>query len=89
MDRVDAVSFDLDGVMIDTAAVHAAAWRRIFDRFWRTDQGVRRRTTVPRRPALVISLDRSGHGRELREPGANTLVGDLSDVRVAAIAREG
>ncbi len=43
MDRVYAVIFDLDGVIIDTVAVHAAAWQRMFDRFWRTDQGVRRR----------------------------------------------
>ncbi|MCY9783430.1 beta-phosphoglucomutase family hydrolase [Nocardiopsis sp. EMB25] len=27
----DAVLFDLDGVVTDTASVHAAAWRRLFD----------------------------------------------------------
>lgn len=38
--------------------------------------------------ALVIGVDRSGHGRELREHGANTLVGDLGEVRVSATADE-
>ena len=27
----DAVIFDMDGVVIDTATVHAAAWKRLFD----------------------------------------------------------
>ncbi|MDH4264876.1 MAG: hydrolase, partial [Deltaproteobacteria bacterium] len=29
----DAVIFDLDGVITDTASVHAAAWKRMFDDF--------------------------------------------------------
>lgn len=29
--RIDAVVFDLDGVVTDTARVHAAAWTRLFD----------------------------------------------------------
>jgi beta-phosphoglucomutase family hydrolase len=29
----DAVLFDLDGVLTKTASVHAAAWKRLFDRF--------------------------------------------------------
>jgi alpha,alpha-trehalase len=33
IDRLDAVIFDLDGVITDTASVHAAAWREMFDRF--------------------------------------------------------
>ncbi len=33
LDRLDAVIFDLDGVITDTASVHAAAWRRMFDQF--------------------------------------------------------
>jgi beta-phosphoglucomutase family hydrolase len=34
-DRFDAVLFDLDGVLTDTAAVHAACWKRMFDAFLR------------------------------------------------------
>jgi beta-phosphoglucomutase family hydrolase len=30
---VDAVVFDLDGVVTDTATVHAAAWKQLFDAF--------------------------------------------------------
>ena len=29
----DAVLFDLDGVLTNTASVHAAAWKRLFDGF--------------------------------------------------------
>jgi beta-phosphoglucomutase-like phosphatase (HAD superfamily) len=31
----DAVLFDLDGVLTQTAAVHARAWKRLFDGFLR------------------------------------------------------
>lgn len=31
--RHDAVLFDLDGVITDTAAVHAAAWEQLFDEY--------------------------------------------------------
>lgn len=31
--EIDAVIFDLDGVVTRTAAVHAAAWKRLFDEF--------------------------------------------------------
>jgi beta-phosphoglucomutase family hydrolase len=34
-DRFDAVLFDLDGVLTDTAAVHARAWKTMFDHFLR------------------------------------------------------
>ncbi|HEX6131731.1 MAG TPA: beta-phosphoglucomutase family hydrolase, partial [Actinomycetota bacterium] len=30
---LDAVIFDVDGVITDTASIHAAAWRRMFDAF--------------------------------------------------------
>jgi beta-phosphoglucomutase family hydrolase len=32
-DRYDAVLFDLDGVLTDTAEVHAGCWKRTFDEF--------------------------------------------------------
>ena len=31
--RFDAVIFDLDGVVTDTAAIHAEAWKTMFDQF--------------------------------------------------------
>ncbi len=34
-DRFSAVLFDLDGVLTDTAKLHAAAWKRMFDTFLR------------------------------------------------------
>lgn len=33
LDRIDAVIFDMDGVVTDTAAVHFAAWKLLFDEF--------------------------------------------------------
>ncbi|WP_369975121.1 HAD family hydrolase [Thermobifida halotolerans] len=33
LDRISAVVFDMDGVITDTAPVHAAAWKRTFDEF--------------------------------------------------------
>jgi beta-phosphoglucomutase-like phosphatase (HAD superfamily) len=33
--RFDAVLFDLDGVLTDTARLHAASWKRMFDAFLR------------------------------------------------------
>jgi len=33
--RIDALLFDLDGVVTRTAVVHAAAWKRLFDEFLR------------------------------------------------------
>lgn len=32
-DRYDAVLFDLDGVLTSTAAIHAEAWKRMFDEY--------------------------------------------------------
>jgi beta-phosphoglucomutase family hydrolase len=32
-DRFEAVVFDMDGVITDTARVHRAAWRRLFDEY--------------------------------------------------------
>lgn len=34
-DRFDAVLFDLDGVLTDTASLHAKAWKEMFDEFLR------------------------------------------------------
>jgi beta-phosphoglucomutase family hydrolase len=42
LERFDAVLFDLDGVITRTAAVHAAAWKALFDEFlsrWSGERG--------------------------------------------------
>ena len=36
---LEAILFDLDGVITDTAALHAAAWQRLFDDFFETYAG--------------------------------------------------
>ncbi|HEU4540210.1 MAG TPA: HAD-IA family hydrolase [Jiangellaceae bacterium] len=35
LNRLDAIIFDIDGVLTDTATVHAAAWEKVFDEFLR------------------------------------------------------
>jgi len=52
-DRYDAVLFDMDGVITDTASLHATCWKTAFDEFlqqWAT------RNTVPFRP-FDITVD--------------------------------
>ncbi len=42
LSRYDAVLFDLDGVLTDTASLHATAWKRMFDEFlkrWSQEHG--------------------------------------------------
>jgi beta-phosphoglucomutase family hydrolase len=41
-DKFDAVLFDLDGVITDTASLHAACWKQMFDDYlqtWATQRG--------------------------------------------------
>jgi alpha,alpha-trehalase len=33
LERIDAVVFDMDGVITDTATAHASAWKRMFDEY--------------------------------------------------------
>jgi trehalose-phosphatase len=47
LSRIHAVIFDMDGVVTDTASVHAAAWKRLFDEYL-TERS--RRTGEPFRP---------------------------------------
>ena len=35
LEELAAVIFDMDGVVTDTAAIHAAAWKRLFDGYLR------------------------------------------------------
>ena len=46
-ERIDAVIFDLDGVVTDTARVHERCWKRVFDDFLRADA---ERTGMPFEP---------------------------------------
>ena len=40
-DQYDAVLFDLDGVVTDTASIHATCWKQMFDEYLRTRAGNR------------------------------------------------
>jgi beta-phosphoglucomutase family hydrolase len=46
-EQFDAVLFDLDGVITDTASVHAACWKQMFDEYLRKRAIERRETYRP------------------------------------------
>ena len=46
-EKFDAVLFDLDGVLTDTAKVHASCWKRMFDDFLRRRAAERREAFQP------------------------------------------
>ena len=83
-DGVTALLFDLDGVLTQTAKVHQAAWKEMFDAFLRERDGegfqeftksrlraLRGRHAPLRRRAAVpgIARDRAGGGRSYVELG--------------------
>jgi HAD superfamily hydrolase (TIGR01509 family) len=49
--RIGAVVFDTDGVLTDTASVHAAAWKRLFDGY------LRERSEHPGKPLRPFGYD--------------------------------
>jgi len=53
--RFDAVLFDLDGVLTDTARVHAAAWKRTFDEY------LTRRAEARGEPFVPFDIDADYH----------------------------
>jgi beta-phosphoglucomutase-like phosphatase (HAD superfamily) len=67
LDRVDAVLFDIDDVVVDTTRLHASAWGRVFDEFLRR---LGDRTGLELPPFDVpADYQRYGDGR----PGAETV----------------
>src|SRR5262245_532629 len=51
-DRYDAVLFDMDGVVTDTASIHAACWKRMFDEYLEKRS---KETGTPFRPFEITS----------------------------------
>jgi len=56
-ERYDAVLFDLDGVLTSTAAIHAAAWKRMFDDYLREMSARGGDTREPRYRPFDIDTD--------------------------------
>ncbi len=70
-EKFDAVLFDLDGVLTDTAKVHAACWRTVFDEFL---QARARRTGQPFEP-FDIGSDYSRYvDGKLRQEGTRSFL---------------
>jgi phosphoglycolate phosphatase-like HAD superfamily hydrolase len=74
-DGVSACLFDMDGVVTQTAVVHAAAWKEMFDDFLRA-----RAQSTETEFALVVGVDRAGQAEELAKHGANIVVQDLAEL---------
>ncbi len=55
VERFDAVLFDLDGVLTDTARIHATAWRLMFDEY------LRRRADETGQPFVPFDVDADYH----------------------------
>lgn len=70
-DPIRACLFDLDGVLTQTATVHAAAWREMFDGYLRQRSAATGEPFVPFDP--VADYDRYVDGRT-REDGARTFL---------------
>ncbi len=71
-DRFDAILFDLDGVITETAKVHAACWKRLFDDFLRDHA---RRTGRPFVPFDIVSDYNRYVDGKLREEGVASFLG--------------
>ena len=97
LDGIDAVIFDLDGVVTRTAKVHAQAWQEAFAPlpfdpvadYLRYVDGKPREDGVrsflaARGFGAVIGVDRAGQGAALREHGATHVVSNLAELEAAA-----
>ncbi|MCG6875564.1 MAG: beta-phosphoglucomutase family hydrolase [Betaproteobacteria bacterium] len=62
-DRFDAVLFDLDGVLTDTAQIHASSWKRMFDEFLQRRAVARREEFHPFEIATDYKLHVDGKPR--------------------------
>ncbi|WP_455432384.1 HAD family hydrolase [Streptomyces laurentii] len=69
-----AVVFDTDGVLLDSAVVHAAAWKTAFDAFLAEVRETRgtRGTPVPPAADGTRDTDEAPGARETGEPGTST-----------------
>jgi beta-phosphoglucomutase-like phosphatase (HAD superfamily) len=54
-EQYDAILFDLDGVITDTANMHAACWKQMFDAYLQ-QRAVERRTTPSISPRTTGSM---------------------------------
>ncbi len=55
LERFDAFLFDLDGVLTDTASIHAACWKRMFDGY------LRERAEASDEPFVPFEIDTDYH----------------------------
>lgn len=87
--RFDAVLFDLDGVVTETAKVHAACWKKMFDEFLSEHA---RRTGKPFVPFDIVADYNQYVDGKLRQEGVSSFLEsrqiDLPDGDAAASGEE-
>jgi beta-phosphoglucomutase family hydrolase len=98
-DGVRACLFDLDGVLTDTASMHAAAWKQVFDDLLRSRDGDRyrpfdadgeyRRYVDGRRRRDGIRGFLASRGVELPEAEVAALAAAKDELVSAAVQRDG
>src|SRR5215831_7093320 len=75
--QFDAIAFDLDGVVTDTAGIHFQAWKQTFDVFF---EGCTRRTGVAFAPFALDDYRRYIDGRPREEAIRDFLAARGADV---------
>ena len=81
-----ACLFDLDGVLTQTAKLHAAAWKQMFDPYLR-ERAAKTEDALAGVAAgraggfaFVVGVDRVGRANALRTHGADVVVADLEEL---------
>lgn len=71
IDRLDAIVFDMDGVVTETASLHARSWKRVFDDFLRLRSAI---TGEPFRPFELADYLHFVDGKPRYDGAASFLV---------------
>jgi hypothetical protein len=81
-ERYDALLFDLDGVITDTASLHAKCWKQMFDDYLQTRATQRGEVFRPfdiATDTLLVNLVRE-MPRSFNHHGAHLVVNDLAEL---------
>ena len=79
-DQLDAVIFDMDGVVTDTARVHARCWKDVFDDYLQVPIGAHRRVPSCRSPTTTTSSLSTESPAMTERPASSPRVGSTSHV---------
>src|SRR5262245_58889103 len=86
-DRYDAVLFDLDGVITNTAKIHAACWKKMFDAY--LQQRATQRGEAFRPFDIVTDYRLAPTGKATKERESPMVGGAKRDRKRTALCRRG